>query len=31
MFGTEFDHVTSKQQQTFKVNGAKVKVTAWRN
>jgi len=27
-FSTEYDHVTSDLQQTFKVKGSKVKVTA---
>ena len=28
MFGTAFDHVTPDIQQTFKIKGSKVKVTA---
>jgi len=29
IFGTVFDHITPNVLQTFKVNGSKVKVTAW--
>jgi len=28
---TDFDHVTLNVQQTFKVIGSKIKVTAWNN
>jgi len=31
IFGTDFDHVTLDVPQTFKVNGSKVKVSAWHN